>query len=77
VFGFKKNHFYTQFFEKKHGKIFKNTRCAGGGGGLEIFKNFAASAAARLHLFLIGGGGSADRLTPLDAVKLNKMKPLE
>jgi hypothetical protein len=25
---------------------------------LEIFKNFAASAAARLHLFLIGGGGS-------------------
>jgi hypothetical protein len=23
---------------------------------LEIFKNFAASAAARLHLFLIGGG---------------------
>jgi hypothetical protein len=25
---------------------------------LQIFKNFAASAAARLHLFLIGGGGS-------------------
>jgi hypothetical protein len=25
---------------------------------LEIFKNFAVSAAARLHLFLIGGGGS-------------------
>ncbi len=25
---------------------------------MEIFKNFAASAAARLHLFLIGGGGS-------------------
>jgi hypothetical protein len=25
---------------------------------LENFKNFAVSAAARLHLFLIGGGGS-------------------
>ncbi len=53
-----KKHFYTQFFEKKHGKILKISRYAGGGGGLEIFKNFAASAAARLHLFLIGGGGS-------------------
>jgi hypothetical protein len=63
VFDLKK-HFYTQFFEKKHGKILKISRCAGGG-GLEIFKNFAASATARLHLFLIGGGGSADRLTLL------------
>jgi hypothetical protein len=49
-----------------------------GGGGSEIFKTFAVSAAvAVLFLEKIGGGGSADRLTPLDAVKLNKMKPLE
>jgi hypothetical protein len=31
---------------------------SGGGGGLEIFKIFSASAAARLYLFLISGGGS-------------------
>ncbi len=31
---------------------------SGGGGGLEIFKIFSVSAAARLYLFLISGGGS-------------------
>jgi hypothetical protein len=41
-------------------------------GGAEILKNFTASAARRLRLFLIGGdGGSADRLTPLNMTSKN------
>jgi hypothetical protein len=39
----------------------------GGGGGLEIFKNFAVSAAARLHLFLIGSGSEIFKIFVVSA----------
>ncbi len=39
-------------------KIWSSFKIDFGGGGSEIFKNFTASAARRLRLFLIGGDGS-------------------